>query len=795
MTEREENSPLSEDEGDRDLVFAEEEIAQFASTDTYWKLLIVDDDRQVHDVTKLSLKNFTFACKKINFFSAYTQQEAQQIINNHPDIAVILLDIVMEKNDSGLELINYIRNSLKNELARIIIRTGQPGQVPESTVIINYDVNDYKTKTELTKSKLVTAVVTALRAFQEIEKLDRDKENLEAIVTERTQELRTKEALLAEAQKLASLGSYEYNVITEKVTWSEEVFHIFGLEPERGEPNLKQYLRRIHPGDRKMWLQALKQALKSGQGCELDFRIIRPDNSVRYVYSKGKVTKNPFGKIIKIFGTIQDITARKETEAALKKAREAAEAANRAKSDFLANMSHELRTPLNGILGYAQILRREKNFTPKQKEGINIIYQSGSHLLNLINELLDIAKIEAQKFELYPTDLSLSLLLQEVVELCSLRAEQKGIYFNYIPAPNLPTWVRTDKKRLQQVLLNLLINATKFTQKGGVTFKVEIINEKEQKNANSNSQKIKFQVEDTGAGISAEKLQKIFLPFEQLEETIQRGEGIGLGLAITQQIVSIMGGRIQVESTPGVGSIFWFALDLQIVSGQIEPAPGSISNNIVGFQGESRKILVIDDIWENRSVIMSMLEPLGFEILEAENGVTGLEQIAAVKPDLIITNLMMPVMNGFEMTKRLRELPEYQEAIVIATSASVYEEDRQKSRESGCDDFLAKPIQTEELLLKLQNFLQLEWIVEHNGAKLARENQENQTIVAPPPAELASLYQAAEIGDIARVEAEAIRIQQLDVQYLPFVNRLLQLARDFEEEEIFDFVAQFMEEI
>ncbi|MEC4989979.1 MAG: ATP-binding protein [Oscillatoria sp. PMC 1068.18] len=569
---------------------------------------------------------------------------------------------------------------------------------------------------------------------------------------------------------------------------------MIGLQSEPKKFSLKKYLRRIHPDDRQKWLQALKKALKLGKECELDFRIIRADNSLRYVYSKGKVTKNTFGEVIKILGTIQDITTRKETETELQKAREAAEFANRAKSDFLANMSHELRTPLNGILGYAQILRRENLFSSKQKEGINVIYQSGSHLLNLINELLDIAKIEAKKFELSYTDFSLTFLLQEVVEICRLRAEQKGLFFDYLPDPKLPIWIHTDKKRLQQVLLNLLINAIKFTTKGGVTFTVKLIESETSKTEKKNQQKVQFKVEDTGAGITVEEIEKIFLPFEQLEESMHRGEGIGLGLAITQEIVSKMEGKIQVESAPGVGSVFWFNLDLLIVPAQVEVVPEVISNNIVGFRGESRKILVIDDIWENRSVVMRMLEPLGFEILSAENGVKGLEKAALFKPDLIITNLMMPVMNGFEMTKELRKLPEYQEIVVIATSASVYEEDRQKSRESGCNDFLAKPIQTEELLLKLQKFLQLEWIVEPNLDKLGRANEESQTIVAPPPAELVSLYQAAEIGDLARVEAEAIRIQQLDVGYVAFANRLLVLAQDFAEEEIFEFVVQFVNE-
>jgi PAS domain S-box-containing protein len=794
-------------------IFLIDDSPEFLPSPETWEILIVDDDVEVHRVTKLALKNFQFEGKSIIFLSAYSSKEAKEILQHHPEIAMILLDVVMEKEDSGLELIQFIRESLNNELVRIVIRTGQPGKAPETTVILNYQIDDYKTKTELTKPKLVTSVITALRAFNAIAKLERDKveikkvinqteqryqqekyhaDLLETLVAERTQELRAKEARLKEAQKLAHLGNFEYDLNTQKISWSEEVFYIFGLEPAQGEPTVEEHRQQIYPEDYELWYQGIQRTLKTGQPYEFDLRIIRSDGTIRFVFTRGQTVQDDQGTIQKIYGMVQDITERKEAEAALQKALKTAEIANQAKSQFLANMSHELRTPLNGILGYAQILQRDKNMTPSQRDGINVIYQCGHHLLSLINDILDLAKIEAQKLEFNLTNFHFPNLIKEVVEICSLRAAQKQITFNYQLSSHLPTAIHADKRRLKQVLINLLTNAIKFTDQGGVTFKIDLINGPTPLGGPDSSQpasfqKVRFQIKDTGIGMTPEQLEKIFLPFEQMGESARKAEGLGLGLAITQQIVSLMGGKIQVESSPKQGSTFWVELDLELATAALKADTKTDPKVIIGFRGEPRKILVIDDALENRSIIKNVLSSIGFEVIEAVNGKEGLEKIVATHPDLIITNLMMPVMDGFEMTKNLRMLPEFKEAIIIASSASVYAADRQKSQESGCNDFLAKPIQLEELFSKLQTYLQLEWIVEMPEESLLTVETTSE-IKIPPASELIALYHAAEIGDIAGVESEVNRLLQLSPLYTSFAEQLLQLAKDFEEEEILQFV-------
>jgi len=480
----------------------------------------------------------------------------------------------------------------------------------------------------------------------------------------------------------------------------------------------------------------------------------------------------------------------------LETAKLAADAANKAKSEFLANMSHELRTPLNGILGYAQILQRDKDATRSQQDGIGIIYQCGSHLLTLINDILDLSKIEARKMDMYPADVHFSSLVTGVAEICRIKAEQKEIKFTYEAENNLPNAIYADEKRLRQVLINLLGNAIKFTDRGGVSLIVKVLEKKENRSGREHQTlvKLRFHIEDTGVGMSQEQLSKIFLPFEQVGESSRKAEGTGLGLAISQKIVAMMGSKLNVESTLGKGSRFWF--DVELPAGETEvqaDAEVKLANNIVGFKGKKRKILLVDDYQLNRSFLVNLLGKIGFEISEASNGQEGLDKAATFQPDLIITDLVMPVMDGFEMTQRLRASPEFQDIILIASSASVFEFDQRKSRQAGCNDFVPKPVETDLLLSKLEEYLQLDWIYDELSETQARETDRVEMVV-PPPVELKALFKAARIGDVEEVEAEAHRIRQLLDKYLPFADKLLSLAQEFEIDEILKLVEQYIEE-
>lgn len=387
-------------------------------------------------------------------------------------------------------------------------------------------------------------------------------------------------------------------------------------------------------------------------------------------------------------------------------ARKAADFANRAKSEFLANMSHELRTPLNSILGYVQLLEFSRNLHDRDRKSLRIVKESGDHLLGLINDVLDLAKIEARKMDLILADVRVSDFLHNIKEICIVRAESKSLAFIYQEDPGLTEIVKADEKRLRQVLLNLLGNAIKFTDRGSITFKASVLERQ------ATAIKIRFQSQDTGIGMNVQQLEKIFKPFEQVSDPHRQVEGTGLGLAISQQIATMMGSQIQVQSEFGKGSTFWLDLDFPIVASlkSVESDRTTPEPRISGYLGEQRTVLVVDDEPHNRSTIVQILEHLGFAAIEASNGQEGFEKAIETQPHLILVDLQMPILDGFEMVVRLRQQEKLPHIPIVAWSASVLESDRHKILQTGCDDFLDKPLQLKSLLAKLENYLQLQWI-------------------------------------------------------------------------------------
>jgi|GEM_PF-629868 len=408
-------------------------------------------------------------------------------------------------------------------------------------------------------------------------------------------------------------------------------------------------------------------------------------------------------KITAEINIITDLTLRKHAEKNAEKARLEAEAANQAKSNFLANMSHELRTPLNGILGYTQILLSEGQLTEKQQKGLDIIEYNADYLLTLISDILDLSKIEVNKITLRPIQTPILPLLNGVVELFRLRTQQKHLDFHYEILSALPNTVDVDDKRLRQVLINILGNAVKFTDQGSIRFIVKY-----------RDGKIYFEVKDTGIGIPADEVDTIFVPFKQLGEQKYRAQGTGLGLAITYKLVTMMGGHIYVKSVLNRGSTFWIELPL---SGheKLTHLPNKKISKRTGYQGVRKKILIVDDLPTNREILKRLLLPLGFEVYEAANGEEGVQQARQITPDLILMDLVMPIMNGIDATRCIRHIDALKEVVIITVSASVFEEDRKRCLDAGCNDFLAKPIYSQYLYDMLANYLHITWQYKHRA--------------------------------------------------------------------------------
>jgi signal transduction histidine kinase len=407
----------------------------------------------------------------------------------------------------------------------------------------------------------------------------------------------------------------------------------------------------------------------------------------------------------------------------LRAAMERAEVANRAKSAFLAAMSHELRTPLNAILGYTQILKRDKQLSPSQQSGLGTIHQGGHHLLALINDVLDLSRVEAGKMEFHPKPVRLGELLTVVADIMRVRAEQRHLHFELELAGGLPLAISVDETRLRQVLLNLLGNAVKFTDHGAVRLRVSpcpspapapVVAALDGSAGASAVPEVvatahlRFEVLDEGVGIDASQLDIIFDPFEQVGDAARRAGGTGLGLAISRQLVRQMGGDVKVESVPGRGSRFWFDVPMPVVD-----APGAaVGGDDIpsGYLGPRKTLLVVDDVATNRALLRDLLGPLGFRMLEADNGVAALRQAKIDPPDLVLMDMVMPDMDGIETTRRLRAEPGTAKTPVLIISASSTPEEGQRAIAAGADAFLGKPVDEQVLLAEIGARLSLQWI-------------------------------------------------------------------------------------
>ena len=473
---------------------------------------------------------------------------------------------------------------------------------------------------------------------------------------------------------------------------------------------------------------------------------------------------------------LMEIAEHEKTDAKLQQATKMADRANTAKSRFLSSMSHEIRTPLNSIMGYAYILQKDPEIPAHRRQAVDILKRSGEHLSSLIEDILDIARIEAGKFELRQEPIDFPQFIEHLVSIFKPQAEDKGLPFYCQIVNTLPQRVRGDEKRVGQILINLLGNAIKFTTDGEINFRIGY-----------SCGVTTFQVVDTGPGIHQDQLQNIFQPFTQLPNE-HLGSGSGLGLTISKILCDIMGGELAVVSDQDQGSTFTVRLLLPNLGGEQHYIQ---EDDIIGYLGKYQKILIVDDQPEHRDLVMSILQPLGFGMMDACSGEECLAKVQKKPPDLILLDLSMPGLDGAGTARQLRQKG-YTMPIVVL-SANAYPSDRLNAINAGCNDFLAKPIQVSELLAKLKLHLALDWLYQEQRQDVDSERQNRYQ--QPSLDTIQELTGFVQIGDLLGLNRRLTELIRCQPEYTQFAQGIMKLASEFRLVEIKKLLHSASEEL
>lgn len=532
--------------------------------------------------------------------------------------------------------------------------------------------------------------------------LKQHRERLEDTVATRTAELREAEHKLREMTDNIPGAVYQFAMSRDgRFSFpfcSEGMEEMVGVSSDEAVRDVNTVLSVIHPEDLEVLVQRAHHSSATLTRYVQDLRICQRGGQNWWIRAEADPTRKPDGSTL-WNGNIMDITERKRLEEELALAKSAAESANKAKSSFLANMSHEIRTPMNAILGFSQLLFRDPQLTPTQRQHLETINRGGEHLLGLINDILEMSKIEAGHVTVHPVDFDFLALLDDLERMFRLRTDARHLNFKVERLGQVPRFLHTDESKLRQIFINLIGNAVKFTEQGGITVRVGA------EKTGDDSVRVFGEVEDTGPGIADDEIPKLFQQFEQTTTGHQLGTGTGLGLAISREFVRLMKGDINVVSRIGIGTTFSF----HVVAGPgdeiaaVSPGTEPNSQRVVGLLSPLSpvRILIADDKVENRNLLQQLLQPIGYETCAAFDGRQAIEITADWQPNVILIDLRMPVMDGLEATRRIRALPNGSSFAIIAVTASVFEEDRRKALDAGADDFLRKPFREAELFEKI----------------------------------------------------------------------------------------------
>ncbi|MGC9526418.1 MAG: PAS domain S-box protein [Limnospira sp.] len=631
-----------------------------------------------------------------------------------------------------------------------------------------------------------------------------------AIVVDIGDRRRAQEALKQSRARLESLAMnipgaiYSYVARSPDLFWFEYMSggsrELFGVEPEQvlADPNLLS--NQIHPEDREGYYRKVIASMADLTPFSHEWRHVLPSGETRWILGNSRPERRENGDIV-WHGVVLDVSDRKRAAQELLRAKEKAELASQAKSTFLANMSHELRTPLNAVLGFAQILSHADNLTAGQHNNLRIIQRSGEHLLSLINDILDLSKIEAGRVTIAEEAFDLWRMMDELRDLFSLKASQKNLHLNCVRSLDVPQFIRSDRLKLRQILINLLGNAIKFTDQGRVELRASRVSPSDSKP----TCRLRLGVADSGVGMTPEEISQLCEPFFQAQAGVESQEGTGLGLSICQKYLHLLGSEMEIRSQLGEGTAFEFELEVMPAeSAEPEPPPQkeaialpSDAPALALDEGTRPRILIVEDKVYNRQVLQQMLSPLGVELREARDGLEGIAVWQAFRPHLIWMDLRMPRADGYEATRMIRKLErerspaggDPERTIIIALTASAFEEERILAIEAGCDDFLYKPIQMSTLLACMSDYLgicygdaEVTAVVESEPPNVAR--------VASQLAQMSARWRSALADAVMTLNETEMRrlVEEIPPEWSELAVALRNCAENFDYEQIWQML-------
>lgn len=650
------------------------------------KLLVIDDD----EADRLHLKRTLKTCG-INY-NLTEYEDVLNITDALNDFDCIFLDYLLP-GENGLLLVKKFRD---NGIITPIVMITSQGSESIAVELMKAGASDYIVKNEINDHTLAQV----LRNMLSMSRMIRERESAEKA-------LRMSEARLAEAQRIAKIGNWEYAPSIDILHWSSEVYNLLEFEEKNFVPTVNEFLRFVHPEDRVLVSAAWSGALQ-GKGFNFDFRL-NATSGLKFMHTTGYALCNAKGFPEKIVGTLQDITERKVSEQEVSKARELAEHSMKVKEIFLANMSHEIRTPMNAVLGFTRLLY-DTELSSEQRGFIDAIHFSGENLMVIINDILDLSKIQSGKMTIEKVEFNIDELVNGITTVLRPKAQEKGLKLICRIDHLIPTVIKGDPVRLNQILTNLIMNAIKFTAKGSVSLEISSL-------ASENDNVLfQFKVIDSGIGIPVDKQSLIFEAFAQAsDDTTRKYGGTGLGLSIVKSLVALHEGKISVESVPEQGSTFTVHLPFEKVLATKSALGSQNQKTHESFQQiRGTIILVVEDNVVNQLLVKKVLEKTGCKIDIASNGIEALECIKTKKYDVVLMDIQMPEMDGYEATQYIRtKLPSPQcQLPIIAMTAHAFGSDVTRCISVGMNDYISKPFKAEDLYSKIAKYC--------NSAEVAR---------------------------------------------------------------------------